>query len=132
MTKYYEEKLINAYELHIIAGWNYNQVKEHFGFGKAANDHIRATFNRFVKIGATLQDVKEYLAGNYLQSAKALEYYIRFVGGRNREIYGRTLAAELGIYDFERLQCLLRGLTAIAPDLVSYSDTHDLDKLTIK
>ena len=132
MTKYYEEKLIRAYELHIMRGWNYNQVKEYYGFGKAANDHIRATFNRFVKIGAALQDVRDFLDGNYLQSAKALEYYIRFVGERKRQIYGRQLAAELGIYDIERLQNMLRGLTVTAPDLLHYTDTHGLDCLTIK
>jgi|GEM_PF-2241309 len=132
MTKYYAEKLITAYELHILRGWNYNQVKEHYGFGKAVNDHIRAMFNRFVKTGVALQDVRDFLGGNYLQSAKALEYYIRFVGERNRQIYGRQLAEELGVYDIERLQNMLRGLTVTAPDLLHYTDTHGMDCLTIK
>ena len=132
MTKYYADKLIEAYNLHLSNGWNYNQIKEHCGYGKAANDHIRATFNRFVKIEATLRDVREYLDGNYLQSIKALEYYIRFVGERDREIYGRQLAEELQIYDIERLQNMLRGLAITAPDLLYYTDTNGMDCLTIK
>ena len=132
MTEYYAKKLIEAYHLHLLNGWNYNQVKEACGFGKATNDHIRAAFNRFVKIGATLQDVRDLLDGNYLQSIKALEYYIRFVGERKREIYGRQLAEELGVYDIEKLQNMLRGLTATAPDLLHYTDTNGMDCLTIK
>ena len=132
MTEYYTLKLIRAYNLHLSTGWNYKQVKEHYGFGKATDDHIRAMFNRFVKIGATVQDIMDYFNGDYLQSAKALEYYIRFVGERKRQIAGRTLAAELGIYDIERLQNMLRGISVTAPDLLHYTDTHDMDCLTIK
>lgn len=32
----------------------------------------------------------------------------------------------------ERLKCLLRGLSATQPDLLSYTDTLDLDALTIR
>ena len=89
-------------------------------------------FNRFVKIGATSWDVADYLDGNYLRSVKALEYYLRFVGGQHRQISARTLAVELGVYDVERLKCLLRGLSTTQPDLLSYTDTLDLDTLTIR
>lgn len=132
MTDYYQKKLLNAYWLHECNGYSYNQVAEHYGYGKAVNDHIRAMFNRFVKIGATSWDVADYLDGNYLRSVKALEYYLRFVGGQHRQIRARTLAVELGVYDVERLKCLLRGLSATQPDLLSYTDTLDLDALTIR
>lgn len=132
MTDYYQKKLLNAYWLHECNGYSYNQVAEHYGYGKAVNDHIRAMFNRFVKIGATSWDVADYLDGNYLCSVKALEYYLRFVGGQHRQISARTLAVELGVYDVERLKCLLRGLCATQPDLLSYTDTLDLDALTIR
>lgn len=132
MTDYYQKELLNAYWLHECNGYSYNQVAEHYGYGKAANDHIRAMFNRFVKIGATSWDVADYLDGNYLRSVKALEYYLRFVGSQHRQISARTLAAELGVYDVERLKCLLRGLSATQPDLLSYTDTLDLDALTIR
>jgi hypothetical protein len=132
MTKYYEERLINAYNLHLMTGWNYKRIAEHYGFGKAATDHIRGMFNRFVKIEADLRDVREYLAGNYLVSFKALEYYIRFVGGGDRQISGERLAEELGIYDVEQLKCMLRGLTATQPDLLYYTDTNGMDCLTIR
>ena len=132
MTDYYQKKLLNAYWLHECNGYSYNQVAEHYGYGKAVNDHIRAMFNRFVKIGATSWDVADYLDGNYLRSVKALEYYLCFVGGQHRQISARTLAVELGVYDVERLKCLLRGLSATQPDLLSYTDTLDLDALTIR
>jgi hypothetical protein len=132
MTEYYANKLIQAYDLHIMSGWNYNQVKEHYGFGKATNDHIRATFHRFVKIGASLQDVKDYLDRNYLQSAKALEYHVRFVGEHNRQISAQRLAEELQIFDVDWLKCMLNGLTITAPGLLYYTDTHGMDCLTIK
>lgn len=132
MTDYYQKKLLNAYWLHECNGYSYNQVAEHYGYGKAVNDHIRAMFNRFVKIGATSWDVADYLDGNYLRSVKALEYYLRFVGGQHRQISARTLAVELGVYDVERLKCLLRGLSTTLPDLLSYTDTLDLDALTIR
>ena len=132
MTDYYQKKLLNAYWLHECNGYSYNQVAEHYGYGKAVNDHIRAMFNRFVKIGATSWDVADYLDGNYLRSVKALEYYLRFVGGQHRQINARTLAVELGVYDVERLKCLLRGLSTTQPDLLSYTDTLDLDALTIR
>ena len=101
MTDYYQKKLLNAYWLHECNGYSYNQVAEHYGYGKAVNDHIRAMFNRFV-------------------------------GGQHRQISARTLAVELGVYDVERLKCLLRGLSATQPDLLSYTDTLDLDALTIR
>ena len=132
MTDYYQKKLLNAYWLHECNGYSYNQVAEHYGYGKAVNDHIRSMFNRFVKIDATSWDVADYLDGNYLRSVKALEYYLRFVGGQHRQISARTLAVELGVYDVERLKCLLRGLSATQPDLLSYTDTLDLDALTIR
>ena len=132
MTDYYQKKLLNAYWLHECNGCSYNQVVEHYGYGKAVNDHIRGRFNRFVIIGATGWDVADYLDGNYLRSVKALEYYLRFVGGQHRQISARTLAVELGVYDVERLKCLLRGLSATQPDLLSYTDTLDLDALTIR
>ena len=132
MTDYYQKKLLNAYWLHECNGYSYNQVAEHYGYGKAVNDHIRAMFNRFVKIGATSWDVADYLDGNYLRSVKALEYYLRFVGGQHRQISARTLSVELGVYDVERLKCLLRGLSATQPDLLSYTYTLDLDALTIR
>lgn len=132
MTDYYQKKLLNAYWLHECNGYSYNQVAEHYGYGKAVNDHIRAMFNRFVKIGATSWDVADYLDGNYLRSVKALEYYLRFVGGQHRQISARTLAVKLGVYDVERLKCLLRGLGTTQPDLLSYTDTLDLDALTIR
>ena len=132
MTDYYQKKLLNAYWLHECNGYSYNQVAEHYGYGKAVNDHIRAMFNHFVKIGATSWDVADYLDGDYLRSVKALEYYLRFVGGQHRQISARTLAVELGVYDVERLKCLLRGLSATQPDLLSYTDTLDLDALTIR
>ena len=132
MTDYYQKKLLNAYWLHECNGYSYNQVAEHYGYGKAVNDHIRGMFNRFVKIGATSWDVADYLDGNYLRSVKALEYYLRFVGGQHRQISARTLAVELDVYDVERLKCLLRGLSATQPDLLSYTDTLDLDALTIR
>lgn len=132
MTDYYQKKLLNSYWLHECNGYSYNQVAEHYGYGKAVNDHIRAMFNRFVKIGATSWDVADYLDGNYLRSVKALEYYLRFVGGQHRQISARTLAVELGVYDVERLKCLLRGLSTTQPDLLSYTDTLDLDALTIR
>ena len=132
MTDYYQKKLLNAYWLHECNGYSYNQVAEHYGYGKAVNDHIRAMFNRFVKIGATSWEVADYLDGNYLRSVKALEYYLRFVGGQHRQISARTLAVELGVYDVERLKFLLRGLSATQPDLLSYTDTLDLDALTIR
>lgn len=132
MTDYYQKKLLNAYWLHECNGYSDNQVAEHYGYGKAVNDHIRAMFNRFVKIGATSWDVADYLDGNYLRSVKALEYYLRFVGGQHRQISARTLAVELGVYDVERLKCLLRGLSTTQPDLLSYTDTLDLDALTIR
>ena len=132
MTDYYQKKLLNAYWLHECNGYSYNQVAEHCGYGKAVNDHIRAMFNRFVKIGATSWDVADYLDGDYLRSVKALEYYLRFVGGQHRQISARTLAVELGVYDVERLKCLLRGLSTTQPDLLSYTDTLDLDTLTIR
>lgn len=132
MTDYYQKKLLNAYWLHECNGYNYNQVAEHYGYGKAINDHIRAMFNRFVKIGATSWDVADYLDGNYLRSVKALEYYLRFVGAQHRQISARTLAAELGVYDVERLKCLLRGLSATQPEFLNYTDTLGLDALTIR
>lgn len=132
MTDYYQKKLLNAYWLHECNGYSYNQVAEHYGYGKAVNDHIRAMFNRFVKIGATSWDVADYLDGNYLRSVKALEYYLRFVGGQHRQISAQTLAVELGVYNVEQLKCLLRGLSATQPDLLSYTDTLDLDALTIR
>jgi hypothetical protein len=115
-----------------MTGWNYKQVAEHYGFGKAANDHIRAMFNRFVKIGADVQDVKDYLAGNYLVSFKALEYHIRFVGGGDRQISAERLAQELGVYDVYRLKCMLFGITATRPDLLYYTDTNGMDCLSIR
>lgn len=42
MTDYYQKKLLNAYWLHECNGYSYNQVAEHYGYGKAVNDHIRA------------------------------------------------------------------------------------------
>ena len=91
-----------------------------------------ATARPSTTIGATSWDVADYLDGNYLRSVKALEYYLRFVGGQHRQISARTLAVELGVYDVERLKCLLRGLSTTQPDLLSYTDTLDLDALTIR
>ena len=132
MTDYYQKKLLNAYWLHERHGYSYDQAAEHYGYGKAVTDHIRAMFNRFAKIGATGNDVADYLDGNYLRSIKALEYYLRFVGGQHRQISARTLAAELGVYDVERLKCLLHGLSATQPELLNYTDTLGLDALTIR
>ena len=42
MTDYYQKKLLNAYWLHECNGCSYNQVVEHYGYGKAVNDHIRS------------------------------------------------------------------------------------------
>ena len=132
MTGYYKERLIVAYRYHEASGETYKQISERFGFGKAVNDHIRAMFNRFVKIGATTMDVEDYLEGNYLVSAKALEYHLRFVGESDRQIRATTLAEELGVYDIDRLKCMLRGMTINQPDLLYYTDTLGLDSLTIR
>lgn len=132
MTDYYKERLLRAYRLHTACGYDYKQAAEHFGYGKAVNDHIRAMFNRFAKINASDQDVQDYLDGNYLRSVKAVEYHLRFVGERDRQISARRLAEELRVYDVERLKCMLYGMAYVCPDLVSYSDTHGLDSLNIR
>ena len=132
MTEYYKERLIRAYHYHEVHGASYKETSEYFGFGKATNDHIRAIFNRFAKIGAKTEDIVDYLEGNYLISAKALEYHIRFVGKRDRQTRAAWLAEELGVYDIDRLKCMLRGMSINQPDLVYYTDTYGLDSLTIR
>lgn len=132
MTKYYSDRLLQAYDMHCMAGCDYKKAAEHFGYSKGVTDIIRGVFNRFVKLNASLSDVQDYLEGNYLASTKALEYYIRFVGERDRQVSACDLASELQIYDVEALKCKLRGMTVNQPDLVYYTDTFGLDCLTIK
>jgi hypothetical protein len=131
MTDYYAYRLIHAYRHHRLTGNDYDQVAEHFGYGVGTNNAIKGIFNRMVKINAKLQDVIDYLNGNYLASNKALEYYIRFVGERKRQISACLLAEELKLYDVEKLKNMLRGMTALYPELVNYSDTYGLDTLSI-
>lgn len=133
MTKYYADHLLNAIRLHNAYGWSYNELAEHgYIYSKGVNDIIRGTFNRFVKIGATESDVEAWLNGEYLRSVKALEYHLRFVGGRDRQISSVTLAEELGVYDVDHLRCMLRGMSITHSDLCYYTDTLDLDSLTIR
>ena len=119
--------------LHNAFGWSYNELADHgYRYSKGVTDIIRGAFNRFVKIGATESDVEAWLNGEYLNSVKALEYHLRFVGGRGRQISSVTLADELGVYDISRLRCMLRGMSITHSDLCYYTDTLDLDSLTIR
>ena len=133
MTKYYADHLLEAIRLHNAYGWSYNELAENgYIYSKGVNDIIRGTFNRFVKIGATESDVKAWLNGEYLSNVKAQEYHLRFVGGRDRQISSVTLAEELGVYDIDRLRCVLRGMSITHSVLCYYTDTLDLDSLTIR
>ncbi len=133
MSKYYADHLLEAIRLHNACGWSYNELADHgFCYSKGVNDAIRGTFNRFVKIGATEFDVAAWLNGEYLTNVKALEYHLRFVGGRDRQISSVALADELGVYDIARLRCVLRGMSITHYDLCYYTDTLDLDCLTIR
>lgn len=133
MTKYYADHLLEAIRLHSAYGWSYNELAEHgYRYSKGVTDAIRGTFNRFVKIEADEVDVQAWLDGEYLINIKALEYHLRFVGGRNRQISAVTLAEELGVYDVDRLKCMLFGMSINHPDLCDYTDTFGLDCLTIR
>lgn len=132
MTEYYKERLLQAYKLHEVGGYTYKQIAEMNGYGKAVNDHIRATFNRFAGINAASTDVEQFLQGNYLASAKALEYYIRYVGMRDRQISAHSLATEINVCDIQTLVSRLNGLSITCPDLVHYTNTHGLNCLNIR
>lgn len=133
MTKYYEDHLLEAIWLHDINGWSYNELAEHgYCYSQSVTNKIRGMFNRFVKIGAIRSDVEAYLNGEYLSNIKALEYHLRFVGGRNRQISSIQLAEELGAYDIDQLKRYLRGMSINHPDLCYYTDTLGLDSLTIR
>jgi hypothetical protein len=66
MTKYYQDRLLDAYQLHISDGMDYKQASEYCQYGASVDNHIRATFDRFAKINADMWDVCHYLEGNYL------------------------------------------------------------------
>lgn len=131
MTKYYADHLLEALWLHETKGKDYNTIAWEHGYTKGVTDTIRGTFNRFVKIGATEDDVAAWVYGEYLRSMKALEYHLRFVGGRNRQISAADLAKELNVYDVKRLKKMLRGLTMTQPELCNYTNTLGLDCLSI-
>lgn len=132
MNKYYSKYLIEAIQLHNREGWNFDDLKDHgYIYSESVVRKIRSAFNRFVKIGATAADVEAWVNGDYLHNEKALEYYFRFCGC-NRQVSSVELANELNIYDIDQLRCVLRGMSIKHPDLCYYTDTHDLDSLTIR
>ena len=110
---------------------DFDKIATVYGYSENARRKIKTLFNKFVKANLDTGVVSDFLEGNF-NSVETVKFYIEYIGKKDRHISARALAEEIGMYDVEDLKYILRGLSARHPEVLNYSDTHDLDKLSIR
>jgi len=127
------ERLTRAYDINRMSNDrpDFEEIADNQGFSPSARTAIKPLFNKFVEADLDPHDARHIMNGEYGYNEETVKFYIEHLGERNRGITGENLAKEMQVGDVDGLRTILRGLSAKYPKLLNYSDTHDLDKLTI-